>query len=139
MLHFKMNALLACSLGFCLATGTVPRHPKPTPYASPTDPDRSHPDNHGKGKGKHPDREKTTPPSQPTDKPNPKVSPQEPEDEPETKDENNECDECQIVKNPGGKTEGWPTAMARTLWGLFFVGRPGRRKTKAEAEGVPIR
>jgi hypothetical protein len=38
----------------------------------------------------------------------------------------------------GSKSGGWPMALARTLWGLFFVGRP-RQMPKTRIRGVTVR
>jgi hypothetical protein len=38
----------------------------------------------------------------------------------------------------GPRSGGWPMALARTLWGLFFVGRP-RLMPKTRIRGVTVR
>jgi hypothetical protein len=112
-------------------------------------------------KEKAPDRTKSE--KAPTPKEN-QAPPKEedPADTPAEAEDISDCDDCVIAMTtpsqsgpqavaaasasfagaaataPGSRSGGWPMALARTLWGLFFVGRP-RLMPKTRIRGVTVR
>lgn len=134
MRYLVPTLILACSAGFARAGGA------PDPPAGRCQframescpPGNGNPDPHHKTE-KAPISQGE--PAAPVTSPEPAGKADVP-DSPADAEEDAECDDCEIAEANPRPT--WPITLARTLWGLFFVGHP-RRVPKARIRGVTVR
>ncbi|MDB5048082.1 MAG: hypothetical protein JWO30_1153 [Fibrobacteres bacterium] len=149
-------SILACSVSFAMAS--TPPGAKPNAAGEPVlrgnetaVPMREKAPAHKKTEKSPTPREKSAEPEK-----------QAPADSPAEAEDMSDCDDCVIVRavpaapgyqevvtpsvavagavtaSTGSRPGGWPMALARTLWGLFFVGRP-RAIPRTRIRGITVR
>ncbi len=133
--------ILACSVGFALGSGSSSVRPNASDELFLKGEETAIP---LRKKAPGGEKKKKTPTA--PEKPSAPEFEEPPESQggPAQWDEAADCDDCVIVRNSqdgvipaveksdgknragdkAGSGSGWPLAMAKTLWGLFYVGRP---------------